>query len=568
MRPQTGRMAIATAPLTRARRRPGVATTSFMLALYLLAVGNVALWRALFAAVDEAHGGIGLLALLGLVAFSVLWALLAWVAWGRMAKPVWIACLALAATAAYFMDGYGVVIDRIALLSVVETNVGEAGQWASARIPLYLLLAVLPAAWLLRRPLVHGPIALELGKRVAIAAVAAATIALALVSAFQPLAGIARNHRELPLLFNPVNLVLAGHGLVRDHFASRGPKAPVGVDARVVAPAESGGQRRTLVLAIGESARASSFSLLGYARETNPQLARRGVISIGAITACGTSTAIALPCMFSDLGLPDGAGGAARRRESLLDVVRHAGLSSLWIDNNTGSKGIAAATIEVDLYAAHDPAGCGPKGCFDAALVDQLVHALDAPEPPSLIVLHMLGSHGPSYFERYPPEFRRFGPTCDSADLGACDMAAIRNTYDNSILYTDHVLARMIDQLDARRARLDSALVFVSDHGESTGEHGLFLHGAPGFLAPPEQTRVPLLMWLSDGFVRRQAVDTRCLATLPGDSLDQSILFHTALGALSIDTSARDPALDLFARCARSGLAAGGGDAGRRVGAP
>lgn len=192
-------------------------------------------------------------------------------------------------------------------------------------------------------------------------------------------------------------------------------------------------------------------------------------------------------------------------------------------------------------------------GCWDGLLVDRLQRELvatraDRPLHDRVIVLHTKGSHGPAYYLRYPPAFERFTPACRSNELSRCTPQEIRNAYDNSILYTDHVLASAIDALAARRD-VDSALVYVSDHGESTGEHGLYLHGAPYLVAPDAQTHVPMLLWLSDGFRMRRGINLSCVDRQRHLPASHDNLFDLVLGLLDVRTSAYRARLDPLAPC-------------------
>jgi lipid A ethanolaminephosphotransferase len=253
--------------------------------------------------------------------------------------------------------------------------------------------------------------------------------------------------------------------------------------------------------------------------------------------------------MFSDLGRADFSEGQARQRANLLDLLAAAGARVRWYDNNTGSKGVAARTGETDLYASQDPRWCGDHGCVDGLLVGALQQALkSAPPAAEVIVLHTKGSHGPAYVERYPPAFARFAPACPNGDLSRCTRAQVINAYDNSIVYTDHVLADAIAALKAHPER-DSALLYVSDHGESTGEHGLYLHGAPYALAPDQQTRIPLLLWTSPGFPGTQGATPACLAAQAARPWSHDNLFDLALGLMGVRTPVYRPALDPLAVC-------------------
>ena len=163
----------------------------------------------------------------------------------------------------------------------------------------------------------------------------------------------------------------------------------------------------------------------------------------------------------------------------------------------------------------------------------------------------MLGNHGPAYFRRYPSAFERFTPTCRFDDLGRCTQGEIVNAYDNAVLYTDHVLASLIGTLDAHAAKVDSAMLFVSDHGESLGEKGLFLHGVPNAIAPREQTHVPMVMWWSDGFSQATGLDRPCMQRRAAEPAQHDHLFHTVLGLLDVKTSLYEAQLDLTRGCRR-----------------
>ena len=183
-----------------------------------------------------------------------------------------------------------------------------------------------------------------------------------------------------------------------------------------------------------------------------------------------------------------------------------------------------------------------------------LVHRLQAlaatkPAATQLLVLHMLGNHGPSYFRRYPPAFRRFLPPCEFDDLQKCSREQIVNAYDNALLYTDHVLASLVAKLKAASGTLDSAMLYVSDHGESLGENNLYLHGLPYAIAPDLQKRVPMALWFSGGTPRALGLDVGCLQRRAKAPAAHDHLFHTLLALVDVKTALYDPAWDLAQGC-------------------
>jgi len=272
------------------------------------------------------------------------------------------------------------------------------------------------------------------------------------------------------------------------------------------------------------------------------------VVNFPQVAACGSSTEVSLPCMFSSLGRENYDEKRIRSQQSLLHVLDHAGVATLWRDNQSGCKGVCDGLAYEAMDDSGDPQLCKGGRCLDEVLLRGLPSRLAAASGDTVVVLHQLGNHGPNYFERYPPAFRRFAPVCETAELGKCQSPQIVNAYDNALLYTDHFLARTIAALKEQQS-FDAALIYVSDHGESLGEKGLYLHGMPYSIAPREQTRVPMTMWFSPGFQRQTGLDTRCLRQHADAEVSHDYLFHSVLGAMDVATALYRPERDLFAPC-------------------
>ncbi|WP_146151736.1 phosphoethanolamine transferase [Ahniella affigens] len=530
-------------------KRPELSSQTIIVltSLYLLvALNGVFVGRLLQATPD---GGVGLLDVTMLAAvFVIHMLLLSVVAWPRVLKPAFVCLILIATAAAYFMQRFGAVMDRHAIASVFESDAREAGEWLNGGMMLWFLgFGVLPSALLIWVKVRYRPFLSEAGRRIGYATAAVVLLLAVAWPQSQSLSALLRNHAELRHFANPFSVLNSTRGYLKHEFAlPEGPPAPYGRDARVVPGADQ--KPILLVLVIGESARSSSFSLAGYARDTNPELQTLPLLKYMDVESCGTNTATSLPCMFSGLGQDHYDAGKARRRENLLDLFMHAGYNVRWRDNNTGSKKIAARATETDLASATHPTWCPAGSCFDEILLENLDQDLPMPAKNTVLVLHMLGSHGPAYIERYPREFARFTPECDSPELSTCERESILNAYDNSILYSDHVLARTIAWLETKTA-YQTAMFFASDHGESTGEHGFYLHGAPKFMAPDEQTRIPMLIWLSPDWQQAQGFDWQCAATAPGSKLNHDWFFHTALSLGRVQSSVYEPKLDLLKNC-------------------
>lgn len=553
-----------------------VASVSWLTGLWLLAVDNPTFWHALWAGRDDSSAR-SLFALAGVA--LVLWALLSLMVrllcWPRLAKPAVVVLLLAAAAAAHFIGSYGILIDKGMIRNVLQTDWREASDLAS--LPLLIDLALrglLPAALVVVVRIEFRPWRASIK---GIAAHAALTVALALAFAaafFGDYASAARNQRELRHMLTPTNVANGFFGLWKEHRRAELKLTRVGEDARR-APVPALGRPLLVVLMVGETARAANFSLGGYGRSTNQALDGKDVVYFPNVTACGTDTATSLPCMFSDLGAERFSVAAAGARENVLDILTRAGVSVRWLDNNSGCKGICQRVASVDLSRGTDPGLCDGQECLDGVLVKALREELAASAGAAasasasagasalgdgLIVLHMKGSHGPRYYRRYPSSSRRFEPTCDTNEIQRCGREALRNTYDNGINYTSEVLAQTIDLLAAQADRVDSVMLYVSDHGESLGESGVYLHGLPRIMAPAEQTRVPMIAWLSAGAQLRLGVSRAALQQVASVSYSHDNLTPTLLGSFGVRTRVYRAELDLLAKA----RAAGPGDGAAR----
>ena len=539
-------------PRSRAPITLHLTLVNFGVTLWVVALLNAPFWRELWHAVGGWDTSRALF-LLSLPLFVMLWVwvILEALTWGRFAKPVLGAVLLLSAAASYFMSVYGVVIDRSMIENVAATDPGEALELLNFKLLLWMLAFGAAPAWLLCRVrLVRQPwYGHLLGKATALGVLVSAS-ALVVAPFFQSYAPLVRNHRELRMYLVPSNYVGALHSYVKTRLTAPDRLETVADDVVRMVRAGDGGRHTLTVLVIGETARAANFGLDGYPRQTTPNLAaERGVINFRRVSSCGTSTAVSLPCMFLDVGRARFSDALARRRENLLDVLQRAGLAVMWRDNNSGCKGLCDRVRFEDLSHAGVASLCTQAECHDEVLLHGLQKQLDALDRDAVIVLHMKGSHGPAYHLRYPAAFERYTPVCRTNQLDRCGSEAIVNAYDNTLLYTDHVLARTIDLLRRNAGRFDGSLIYVSDHGESLGEHGLFLHGMPYAVAPPEQTQVPMVMWFSEAAQQRYGLDDACLRGKEEAALTHDNLYHSVLGLLDVRTRIYIPQRDVFHDC-------------------
>ncbi len=479
-------------------------------------------------------------------------------AWRWVAKPAAYLLLLTAAPATAAVRSLNVEFSPLVIRSVLRTDLVEArGVLSPAWFVHFLVLGLLPCLALRKVELEYPPLRRQVAQK-ALALGGALVVAGALYLPnqllFNSFADNAANHR-LKSMVVPFNYLGALGGFLGEEVDALranggGATAGAGADRGVHFPATRGhlldgtGKRTVVIFVLGESARARSFSLNGYPRETNPRLARRGVVSFTRFSACATATAQAVPCLFA----PFGEGGFSYRRaeetDNLLQVARRAGYQVTWYENGMGAQEVTRGVTEVNLGSYY-------RADRDRILIDRLPsrEQLLRDGGDRLIVLHQRGSHGPDYGARYSGAYRRFLPDCDSSVLRSCTHEAVVNAYDNTILYTDAILDDAIAWLEGLGPDFRTALLYTSDHGESTGEDGWYMHGLPKRIAPEDQVRVPFIAWLSPELRAAERLDVECVRRLISRPYSHDNVFHTAVGLLDIQTPAYDGALDIFRTC-------------------
>lgn len=471
-------------------------------------------------------------------------------------KPLLLILIIAGAAANYFMFSFGTVIDTNMIQNVFETDLQEATALLSLKYLLWmLLLGVLPVTLIfLTRIDNHRPWWMSVIWRLVTSLGAIVIVLLVAALFYKDYASMIRNNKGLVKMVTPVNVVSSiGHYANNRWFAGDQSLVKIGEDARK-GPLLKGEHKKTLVIfVLGETARAENFSLGGYSRETNPKLKRDNVIYYRNATSCGTETAVSVPCMFSNMPREQYDAGLARHQEGLLDVMAHAGVNVLWRENDGGCKGACDRVPHTDMTKWNVSELCQTDYCLDNVLLHRLNNYIDGVKDDTVIVLHQMGSHGPAYYLRYPQEMRQFTPTCDSNQIQDCDHQALVNTYDNSILYTDTMLDNTISLLKSYSDKYNVALVYLSDHGESLGEHGMYLHGAPYVFAPSQQTHIPFLLWMSPDYASAFGIDQQCLQRqAQTDNVSQDNVFHTLLGMMNVQTREYQPTLDMIRSCRKN----------------
>lgn len=533
----------------------------WLLAFWLAVPGNLPLWqRVVSLTADSAHQTVQLFAL-GLLVLGLTAGLLYLLNWPRTFRPAATLLVLIAAFNSYFMCQYRVVIDTTMLANVAHTDAREVRDLMSWTLPVVVAVVAGPALWWIWRRSPRRQVSLrQLGRNLAGMAVAVAVAATALMAGYQGIASLMRGHKELRYMINPLNTVYASGALaMRAGGDAVRTLEPVGQDAALGASYAQQARPPLLVFVVGETVRAQNWGLNGYERPTTPVLAqwaaREGLVNFADVRSCGTNTQVSVPCIFSPLSRDEG-GNEPPRSENLLDVLQRAGLAVLWLDNQSGCKGVCDRVARAQTAGQPVAGLCEDGECLDEVMLDRLDERIAALDPQRrargvVLVMHQMGSHGPAYHKRAPADRKPFEPECRSVTLSECPAEALRNAYDNSIAYTDHFLGQTLAWLkdQAAAGRWDTGLIYVSDHGESLGENGLFLHGVPYAFAPAQQTQVPMVAWLSPGLQQRRGLDGGCLRARAARPASHDNLFHSVLGLMDVATAVRQPALDLFVPC-------------------
>ncbi|MDQ0318176.1 lipid A ethanolaminephosphotransferase [Pararhizobium capsulatum DSM 1112] len=534
--------------LANNRPRIGSATLSFLVALFLLVVLNRTFWVR---ADTYLAGNIVTLSALAIGLLALFTAVLTAVSVKYVTKPVFMLLILTASLAAWFTDNYGVIVDTEMIRNVLETTGPESGRVLTPGLFLHIVLtAVFPCILLAWTEILHRSFWSKVAWNLAIILPCLLAFAISAMSQARVFASTVRTHKDLARVINPfVPLASAVHYTIDRGGERHLLVEPLGSDAKRVSVGIPSQKPRVTIIVAGEAARSADFSLGGYSRETNPELKAQKVLYFPDTTSCGTATAVSLPCMFSVYTRKKYTHLKGLSTETLPDVLSHAGINIAWWDNNTGSKGVADRIAFVNLPAIKDPRFCKDGECQDGIFLDRVDAWLDTIKGDSVLVLHQLGSHGPAYSLRYPDEFRRFQPDCRSVEFTACTQQEIINAYDNTILYTDHILAGIIDRLKCHGDKIAASMLYMSDHGESLGENSVYLHGMPYFIAPKEQTHIPFVLWFDNDFAATTGVERSCVEKTLDQPRSHDNLFQSVLGMMNVETSIYDASLDVLASC-------------------
>lgn len=509
--------------------------------LFITLLGNLAFFQ--HAAAVYFSKDLPFMLALGLILLALNYIVLGLFSYRSTLKPTAVAVLVLSAVVAYHMDTFDVVIDSVMLQNVVQTQTQEAMDLLTPKFLAYLVvLGLLPAWWILRQNIEK-----TLFKRGFWLKFKWMGLALLLIFVLagvfnKNVASFAREHKAVRYYTNPLTYLYSAGQFVNNQFASQTQSfQAIGTDAKIP---ESDEERELMVMVVGETVRADHWSLNGYGKNTNPLMSQEAnFVSLNNFNSCGTSTAVSVPCMFTNLGRANYSDKKFNSTENVLDVLKRSGVQILWRDNNSSSKGVADRVAYEDYRSNKRNPMCEGE-CRDEGMLVGLQDYINQNQNKDiLIILHTMGNHGPAYFKRYPKQFEKFTPACQDNQLENCSAESISNAYDNAILYTDYVLSQIIQLLKANEAKYETSMIYMSDHGESLGENGVYLHGMPYAIAPNTQTHPAAGIWVGQDF-NGVAVDK--LKQVASQPLSHDHLFHTLLGAFEVQTQAYRPELDIY----------------------
>jgi lipid A ethanolaminephosphotransferase len=460
-------------------------------------------------------------------------------------KPILILTLVVSAFTAYFMDTYHIIIDDSMIRNTLQTNLSESSDLFSFKLVAYIfVLAILPSYFIYKTKIEYKSFKQEIFAKLKTLFLSLGIILIIVFSFSKFYTSFFREHKPLRYHVNPIYWIYSIGDYINKTMHS-GPLVvkEIGKDAKISQKEIK--KQELVIMVVGEAARADRFSLNGYEKETNPQLKKEDIVNFSNMYSCGTSTAESVPCMFSIFGKANYDYKKGISTENVLDVLTHTNeVKVLWRDNNSDSKGNALRVDFEDYRTSATNTKCDDE-CRDEGMLVGLDDYIKKNQGKDiLIVLHQMGNHGPAYYKRYPKEFEKFTPVCKSNQLEECSQEEVSNAYDNAILYTDYFLSKVINFLKPYSNNYETAMFYMSDHGESLGENGIYLHGLPYFMAPDEQKHIASLMWL--GSKVNEEVDAEKLNSYKNNSFSQDNLFHTLLGLFEVKTEVYKENMDIL----------------------
>lgn len=422
------------------------------------------------------------------------------------------------AIAVYFVNTYGIIIDKTMIGNILNTNYAESSSFFSIKLIFYIIfLGILPSIFIFKVEIVNVS-----WKKFGITSSLTLLFVLVLVLAnASNWLWIDKNSKALGALAMPWSYSVNTALFYSDRYKSN-EKEMLLPDATI-----KDHQKSVVVLVIGESARRENFSLYGYAKNTNPLLSKMSDVYHFDANSSATYTTAGVKSILEHTDTD-------KLYEILPNYLYRNDVDVIWRTTNWGEP-----PVHIKEYQNREALlpKCKGEGCdYDEILLTGLKEQILASKKDKvLIILHTSTSHGPTYSTKYPVRFETFKPVCNSVDLGKCSQTELINAYDNTIVYTDYMLAKIIEDLKQLN-EYNSAMLFVSDHGESLGEKNLYMHGVPMSIAPKEQYEIPFIVWISDG--SKEVKSSKMLS--------QNHVFHSVLNFLDVESPIYKAEMSIF----------------------
>ncbi len=455
-------------------------------------------------------------------------------------KSILILFLLISSLLNYFMVTYNLVIDHEMIRNALQTDINESLDLLTTKMALYFIFfGLIPSFVVYKLDVEYKNFKREMFSKLKFLII----ISIIIIALIFPLSkfytSFLRENRVLRFYIVPIDFISSVENYITKTYSGRMEFKTIGDDAKVVSTSS---KKKLIIMVVGEAVRSDRMSLNGYKKKTNPLLEKEDIVSFTNLYSCGTSTAHSVPCMFSVYDRDEYSYNKGISTQSVMDILAKTGeIDVSWRDNNSDSKGVA---LRVD-YEDFKGKKCDGE-CRDMSMLKTIPNRIEKNrEKDIFIVLHQMGNHGPAYYKRYPKKFEKFKPTCKTNQLENCTQEEISNAYDNTVLYTDFFLSNTIELLKSYQDEFEVVMFYMSDHGESLGEGGVYLHGMPYFIAPDAQKHIASFVWFGEGDIKER-VDFEELRDKKDNSFSQDNLFHSILGLMEVQTEVYDEKKDIF----------------------
>lgn len=307
--------------------------------------------------------------------------------------------------------------------------------------------------------------------------------------------------------------------------------------------------RKIQILVIGESARYDHWQINGYDRNTSPHLVEeKNLISFSNVVSGSSVTTKSVPLMVSRCGVENYL--THYKEKGVLTALREAGYYTAWISNQEPESKLAMYHIQdadTIIFSKNQKGKFTSDDFYDELLIGDMKNIIEKTNKDVCIVLHTMGNHW-NYSCRYPPSFEQFSTGLNKNTFlpNYVSQKDLVNAYDNSILYTDYFLFKVISELKLY-ASTESSLLYISDHGENLHDYDdLLLHtDVPNHYL----NRVPLFIWTSDDFVKNNGdYYSNLIKNKDRPVSSAESVFYTVLGLGGVDIPS-DPHCKTYDLC-------------------